>query len=277
MLRIGASFAASLVLVLSGCSQEARESASRMGLPEPATAEGPIILNLWQGTWLVAIAIAVLVIGLLFAAMILYRRKSDDEVPKQTRYNIPLEVLYTAVPLVIVFGLFFFTARDQAQLTKISGEHDHTVNVVAFRWSWAFNYLDYGVYEIGTPAEPPVLYLPVDEKVKFELTSPDVIHSFWIPAFLTKLDVVPGRLNVFEVTPNKPGEYAGKCAELCGVDHSRMLFRVKVVSQQEFETHIATLRAKGQEGKLDTGRIVTKGNTDCAIDSNLPGCKEAVS
>lgn len=277
MRRIGASFAASLVLVLSGCSQEARESASRMGFPEPATAEGPIILNLWQGTWLVAIAIAVLVIGLLFAAMILYRRKSDDEVPKQTRYNIPLEVLYTAVPLVIVFGLFFFTARDQAQLTKISGEHDHTVNVVAFRWSWAFNYLDYGVYEIGTPAEPPVLYLPVDEKVKFELTSPDVIHSFWIPAFLTKLDVVPGRLNVFEVTPNKPGEYAGKCAELCGVDHSRMLFRVKVVSQQEFETHIATLRAKGQEGKLDTGRIVTKGNTDCAIDSNLPGCKEAVS
>lgn len=277
MRRIGASFAASLVLVLSGCSQEARESASRMGFPEPATAEGPIILNLWQGTWLVAIAIAVLVIGLLFAAMILYRRKSDDEVPKQTRYNIPLEVLYTAVPLVIVFGLFFFTARDQAQLTKISGEHDHTVNVVAFRWSWAFNYLDYGVYEIGTPAEPPVLYLPVDEKVKFELTSPDVIHSFWIPAFLTKLDVVPGRLNVFEVTPNKPGEYAGKCAELCGVDHSRMLFRVKVVSQQEFETHIATLRAKGQEGKLDTGRIVTRGNTDCAIDSNLPGCKEAVS
>lgn len=277
MRRIGASFAASSALALSACSQEARESALRLGFPEPATAEGPIIINLWQGAWLVAIPIAILVIGLLFAAMILYRRKSDDEVPKQTRYNIPIEILYTVVPLVIVLGLFFFTARDQAELTKISGEHDHTVNVVAFKWSWAFNYLDYGVYEIGSPAEPPVLYLPVDEKVKFELTSPDVIHSFWIPAFLTKMDVVPGRLNVFEVTPNKPGEYAGKCAELCGVDHSRMLFKVKVVSQEEFEAHIATLRAKGQEGKLDSGRIVTKGNTDCAIDLNLPGCKEIPS
>ncbi|MFY9325731.1 MAG: cytochrome c oxidase subunit II [Candidatus Nanopelagicales bacterium] len=277
MRRSGAYLAAISALVLSACSQEARESALRMGLPAPATAEGPTVINLWQGTWLVAIAIAILVIGLLFAAIILYRRKSEDEVPKQTRYNIPMEILYTAVPLVIVFGLFFFTARDQAELTKISGEHDHTVNVVAFKWSWAFNYLDYGVYEIGTPAEPPVLYLPIDEKVKFELTSPDVIHSFWIPAFLTKMDVIPGRMNVFEVTPNKSGDYAGKCAELCGVDHSRMLFNVKVVSQEEFEAHISTLRAKGQEGKLDTGRIVTKGNTNCAVDSNLPGCKEVAS
>jgi len=275
--RLGGLFVAVSALTLSACSQAAQESALRLGFPEPATAEGPIILNLWQGAWIVAVPIALLVIGLLFAAIILYRRKHDGEVPKQTRYNIPIEVLYTAVPLVIVLGLFYFTARDQAELTKISGEHNHTVNVVAFKWSWAFNYLDYGVYEIGTPAEPPVLYLPIDEKVKFELTSPDVIHSFWIPAFLTKMDVIPGRLNVFEVTPNKLGDYAGKCAELCGVDHSRMLFNVKVVSQEEFEAHIADLRAKGQEGKLDTGRIVTKGNTDCAIDPNLPGCKEIAS
>ncbi len=277
MRRIGATFATVSALALTGCSQEARDSALRLGFPEPATEEAPIILNLWQGAWLVAIPIALLVLGLLFAAIILYRRKSDDEVPKQTRYNIPIEVLYTAVPLVIVLGLFYFTARDQTELTKISGQEDHTVNVVAFKWSWAFNYLDYGVYEIGTPAEPPTLYLPVDEKVKFELTSPDVIHSFWIPSFLTKLDVIPGRMNVFEVTPNKPGEYPGRCAELCGVDHSRMLFTVKVVSQEEFEAHVATLRAKGQEGKLDTGRVVTRGNTDCAVDPNLPGCKEIVS
>lgn len=277
MRRIGALVAAGSALTLSACSQEARESALRLGFPEPATAEGWVILNLWQGAWIVAIPIALLVIGLLFAAIILYRRKHDDEVPVQTRYNIPIEVLYTAVPLVIVLGLFYFTARDQVELTKISGEHNHTVNVVAFKWSWAFNYLDYGVYEIGTPAEPPVLYLPINEKVKFELNSPDVIHSFWIPAFLTKMDVIPGRMNVFEVTPNKLGEYAGKCAELCGVDHSRMLFNVKVVSEEEFKAHIAQLRDKGQEGKLDTGRIVTRGNTDCAIDLNLPGCKEIAS
>ena len=143
-----------------------------------------------------------------------------NEIPKQTRYNIPLEILYTIVPLVIVLGLFYFTARDQGPLIKLTGQQQHTVGVVGFRWSWTFNYKEAGVYDIGTPANPPVLYLPVDEKVKFELTSPDVIHSFWIPAFLMKMDVVPGRMNGFELTPNKLGDFVGKCAELCGVSGS---------------------------------------------------------
>jgi cytochrome c oxidase subunit 2 len=86
------------------------------------------------------------------------------------------------------------------------------------------------------------------------LTSPDVIHSFWVPNFLFKLDVVPGRTNVFEATPNRIGTYAGKCAELCGVDHSRMLFQVKVVSQEDFDAHIEDLRKKGLTGQLLTGR-----------------------
>jgi cytochrome c oxidase subunit II len=118
------------------------------------------------------------------------------------------------VPLVIVLGLFFFTARDQKELIKLSGDQKVTVNVVGFRWSWAFNYKEAGVYEIGTPALPPTMYLPVDEKVKFELTSPDVIHSFWIPAFLMKMDVIPGRLNAFELTPNNFRASAQSCVEL---------------------------------------------------------------
>ena len=94
---------------------------------------------------------------------------------------------------------------------------------------------------------------------KFDLASPDVIHSFWVPAFLFKMDVVPGRINSFEVTPNREGTFAGKCAELCGVDHSRMLFNVKVVPQAEFDAHMALLRAKGQTGVLDANRINTNG------------------
>jgi len=105
----------------------------------------------------------------------------------------------------------------------------------------------------------PTLYLPVDESVTFKLQSPDVIHSFWIPAFLMKMDVFPDRMNQFQVTPNKVGEYAGRCAELCGVDHARMLFRVKVVPRAEFEQHIASLRAKGQVGSIETDRISREG------------------
>ena len=148
---------------------------------------------------------------------------------------------------------------DQAVLTKVSDDAKHTVNVVGWRWSWAFNYVEEGVYDVGTPAQRPTLWLPVDEKTTFELTSPDVIHSFWVPAFLMKMDVIPGRHNTFQATPNKLGTYAGKCAELCGVDHSRMLFDVKVVSRSEYDAHIAELKAKGQTGALDNGRAPLAG------------------
>jgi cytochrome c oxidase subunit 2 len=204
--------------------------------------------------------VAVLVWGLLFWAIIVYRRKAGDtSYPPQTRYNVPIEIGYTIAPLIMILALFYFTARDQAVLTKVSGDQKHTVNVVGWRWSWAFNYLDEGVYDVGTPGSRPTLWLPVDEKVKFTLSSPDVIHSFWVPAFLTKMDVVPGQANALEVTPNKVGTYAGKCAELCGVEHSGMLFDVKVVSRTEYEAHIAQLRTLGQVGKLDNGRSVVAG------------------
>ena len=90
--------------------------------------------------------------------------------------------------------------------------------------------------------------------MRFNLNSPDVIHSFWVPAFLHKLDVIPGRTNKFEVTPNRVGVYAGKCTELCGADHSRMLFDVHVVSRAEYEAHLQDLRNKGQVGVLESGR-----------------------
>jgi cytochrome c oxidase subunit 2 len=131
--------------------------------------------------------------------------------------------------------------------------------VSGWRWSWGFNYIEDGAYDVGTPGQRPTLWLPVDEKVKFTLTSPDVIHSFWIPSFLTKMDVMPGQTNEFTVTPNKLGIFPGKCAELCGVDHARMLFDVKVVTRAEFDAHIAELKAIGQIGAIDSGRAIEAG------------------
>jgi cytochrome c oxidase subunit 2 len=147
-------------------------------------------------------------------------------------------------------------------LLKITPDQQASINVVGRQWSWTFNY-NYDaatgkptgdmVYEAGTPGVPPTLYLPLNEKVKFTLTSPDVIHSFWIPAFLFKLDVVPGRVNQFELTPSREGTYIGECAELCGVDHSRMLFTVKVVSPQEYQQQLTQLAAEGKTGGLTVG------------------------
>ncbi|MBU6245240.1 MAG: cytochrome c oxidase subunit II [Actinomycetales bacterium] len=249
-------------VVLSGCT--ARE-AFLFDLPEPATEQGVIIENLWQGSWIAAWGVGIVTWGLMLWAAVAYRRRNRQSIPAQTRYNLPIEILYTVAPLIMILGLFWFTARDQSELLTLKNDQQQTVKVVGYRWSWGFNYLDEGVYDTGMPVgqgttnEPATLVLPVGEKVRFELNSVDVIHSFWVPAFLFKMDVIPGKTNVFEITPNKVGTYAGKCAELCGVDHARMLFQVKVVERADFDAYVESLKARGQTGLLQTGRFTDEG------------------
>ena len=222
-----------------------------MGLPEGITNHTDRITTLWQGAWIALLVVGALVWGLLLFAAVAYRRKPTDEgLPPQVRYNLPIEVTYTVLPLVIVAVYFFFTARDEAEILEVSSNVENEINVVGKRWSWDFNYTTEGVFESGIPGEPPTLVLPRGESVKFVLTARDVIHSFWVPAFQFKLDMIPGRINEFEVTPTKTGEFRGRCAELCGTDHSRMLFNVEVVEPAEYDAYIDTLRAAGQTGEL---------------------------
>lgn len=280
------ALAAGLVLATAtGCTYE---DFPRMGMPKPATKEAPLTLSLWQGSWAAAFAVGALVWGLILWSVVFHRRRRGrTEIPPQTRYNLPIEALYTVVPIIIISVLFYFTARDEADLTRVSKKPDHVINVVGFQWSWAFNYLENvdrraetpsmplhqnealaaipekmlavappgaeGVYEAGTPAKMPTLYLPKGETVQFILTSRDVIHSFWVVNFLFKQDVIPGHPNHFQVTPNREGTFQGKCAELCGVDHSRMLFQVKVVSPAKYRQHLADLAKRGQTGYLPAG------------------------
>ena len=250
--------ATTVALMASGCTAN---EAFFFDLPTPATEEAPIIQNLWQGSWIAAWAVGAVTLILILWAVFAYRRRRNSDVPEQTKYNLPIEVLYTIVPLVMILGLFWFTAKDQSEILTIENDQKQTVNVVGWKWSWGFNYIDEQVFESGTPDYVPTLVLPVNEKVRFELTSPDVIHSFWVPAFLFKMDVIPGKTNVFELTPNKLGTFAGKCTELCGTYHSGMLFNVKVVERPEFEAYVESLKARGNTGLLDTGRT----NNDGAI------------
>lgn len=239
-----------VTLTASGCTAN---EVFFLDLPDPATKEGAITQSLWEGSWIAAWIVGLVTWALMLWAAVAYRRRHRDEVPEQTKYNVPLEILYTIVPLIMILGLFWFTARDQSEILAVSNDQDQTVGVVGFRWNWGFNYLDEDAYAVGSPDLPAELVLPVGEKIRFELSSPDVIHSFWVPAFLFKMDVIPGKTNVFELTPDKVGTYPGKCAELCGVDHARMLFNVRVVERAEFDQYIADLKARGQSGLLDTG------------------------
>lgn len=248
--------ALAITLTASGCTAN---EVFFLDLPEPVTKEGAIIQNLWNGSWIAAWIVGLVTWGLMLWAAIAYRRRHKDEVPEQTKYNIPIEILYTILPLIMVLGLFWFTVRDQTEIITVSNNQDQTVEVVGFRWNWGFNYVDQDAYAVGTPNLPAELVLPVGEKIRFELVSPDVIHSFWVPAFLFKMDVIPGKTNVFELTPDKVGTYVGKCAELCGVDHARMLFNVRVVERAEYDAYIADLKARGQSGVLDTGMSTDEG------------------
>jgi cytochrome c oxidase subunit 2 len=245
-------------VALSGCS----ESVSRGFLPQGVTDQSGRVTSLWTGAWIAALGVGVLVWGLILWCVVAYRRKKDDiGLPEQLRYNVPIEILYTIVPLFMVAVLFFYTARDESALLDISKKPDVTINVVAKQWSWDFNYVEAGTFESGTQAELtgapgvaatlPALYLPVNKRVEFVLTSRDVIHSFWVPQFLQKLDVIPGKVNRFQVKPTELGTFQGKCAELCGAYHSSMLFQVKVVSQAAYDAHMAELEAKGNLGMLD--------------------------
>ncbi len=237
-------------LTASGCTAN---EILFLDLPDPVTKEGLITQNLWNGAWIAAWGVGIVTWALMIWAAIAYRRRHKDDVPEQTKYNIPIEILYTVVPLIMILGLFWFTAKDQSEILAVNNDQDQTVEVVGFRWNWAFNYLDEDAYSIGSPNKPAELVLPVGEKVRFELVSPDVIHSFWVPDFLFKMDVIPGKTNVFELTPDKVGVYPGRCAELCGVDHARMLFTVRVVERAEFDQFIAAQKEQGQSGVFDTG------------------------
>jgi cytochrome c oxidase subunit 2 len=245
------------LLALSGCSG----SASRGFLPKGATTDAPIVTRLWTSAWTAALIVGVLVWGLTIWCVVAYRkRKNDHRLPDQLRYNLPLEILYTVVPLFMVAVLFYYTQRDESALLRVSSNPTNVVNVAGKRWAWDFNYITANAYETSTQVnitggpndtkDLPELWLPVNETTRFYLTTRDVNHSFWVPAFLMKMDLIAGRVNSFQVTPDQTGVFAGKCAELCGTYHAYMLFEVHVVPRAQYDQHIAGLKARGQSGQL---------------------------
>ncbi|VEP41383.1 MULTISPECIES: aa3-type cytochrome oxidase subunit II [Tessaracoccus] len=238
---------------LTACSGQG----ARFGLPEAATEQAPVMGNVWIGAWIASLIIGVLVWGLIGWAVLRYRRKDEDApAPRQTTYHLPLELLYTLVPFLIIGVLFFYTVKASDAVLQTTEEPEVTINVIGQKWSWTFNYMEADNPDVGTDAHSigtletiPDLYLPVDKTVRFNLQSADVIHSFWVPSFYFKMDVIPGHPNSFEVTPNRLGTYDGKCAELCGEYHALMLFKVHVVTEEEYEAKVKELAESGNAGE----------------------------
>lgn len=249
-----AAVAAVSGLALAGCQGQLSDGF----LPQAVSDSGKTVTQLWVGSWIAVLAVGAITWGLmLYAAVRFRKRKGDETLPVQLRYNVPMELLYTVVPVFMVAVFFYYTARDEAVLIDTK-KPDLQISVVAKQWSWDFNYIAANVHESGVHteldgttgkrAQMPVLYLPVNKRVQFILNARDVIHSFWVPSFMMKMDMIPGKTNSFALTPTQTGEFQGKCAELCGAYHSQMLFMVKVVTQQEYDQQMKHLADIGQSG-----------------------------
>jgi len=251
-------------LALTGCSPEVQKG--WLPTERGTTNHTDRIMDLWVNSWIAALIVGVITWGLMIWCMVAYRRrKGTVGFPRQNSFNLPLEVFYLTIPLFMVLVFFYFTDRDQHAIDNRAEPADVVVDVRGKQWAWDFNYkkgevIREDVHEAGVQAhltgeavdkeKLPTLYLPVNKSVDVELNARDVIHSFWVPAFLQKRDMIPGKTNYIRFTPTKEGTYDGKCAELCGEYHSEMLFRVKVVSDAEFQAHLEKLRQDGNTGLL---------------------------
>ena len=276
--RVVAGIAGGLLTLglLAGCSVD---DAFAFGWPRGVTPQAEKMFDLWIGSTIAALAVGVFVWGLIFWCVVRYRRRGH-ELPAQTRYNLPIEIVYSVVPFLVVSVLFYYTAVVQTDVVRL-GNAEMTVAVQASKWNWTFAYPEsqgpdgLPVSTTGDSGYIPVLVVPTGERIEFVLHGPDVIHSFWVPDLLFKRDVFPGNtVNRFETTILSEGAYVGRCAELCGTYHFGMNFELRAVSPEDFQQWLDAkragastpdaLRAIGQEpfavttSPFDTAREATR-------------------
>jgi cytochrome c oxidase subunit 2 len=229
---------AGIALAAAGCA------------PNSATEQGKAIRDDYNVFLYLAAVVFVVVSGLLVWSMIRYRRR-NDELPTQTHGNNALELTWTLIPTLIVLVLFIVTIQAQNKATRPAAQPALTVEVTAFQWSWRFAYAGTGADVLGGPGTIPEMVLPVGQPVHIELTTADVVHSFYVPQALFKRQAIPGITNQFDLTFDKVGLYHGQCTQFCGLAHTDMAFRVQVVTQGEYQRWLATAARMGAPGQPD--------------------------
>jgi cytochrome c oxidase subunit 2 len=238
--------AGALAVAAGSCS-------STYGLPESATEQGREIGDVWGTFMVAAFVVAGIVYALIVWSLLRYRLRRDeppDAFGRQFHANVPIEVVYTAIPILIVIGLFVVSADVDRFVTGTDGEPDVVLEATAFSWGWRFEYPDLGVVIVSEPSsreEPgPEIAMPLGQTTRVVLRSNDVVHAFWVPAFNFKRDAIPGRATVFDLTPVEEGVYRGVCAEFCGLNHAFMTFQVRTASPEAFDAWVSE-RAEAAE------------------------------
>jgi len=281
ILRVGVPLL--LISLLAGCLLP----------PEPKTEVGRDVFNLYVVVLILAGIVFVGVEGFILYAVVRYRRKPGDEtLPEQLHGNTTVEIIWTLIPTVIVFILFGVSMVTLADVEARSENPAVTVQVDGFQWNWTFRYEDGPVVQ-AQGGEPPVLTVPVGEPVRLVLNSLDVNHSFYVPQFLIKRDLIDlgenGHDNELEFTITEAGTYAGQCAEFCGTSHAEMIFVVEAIDRAAYDEYIAaggeppptgggdcstTIEIKANNTQFDIGEFEVPADTDFCIafenQENIP-------
>jgi cytochrome c oxidase subunit 2 len=253
-------------------------------LPAAATAEGREISTLYGYFMLLAVLVGLLVFGLATFAIVRYRVPArrgrtardratdavleDEPLPAQTHGNLKLEAVWTAIPLLTVIGLFAGTLVVLNRVEARSAQPAAEIRVEAFRWGWTFRYPNEGVEVSGIGAPGPEVVVPVGEPLRFTLTAADVNHAFFVPQFLFKRDMIPGRDNVFEITIEEAAAYGGQCAEFCGIYHAKMPFTIRAVPRAEYDAWLAGQPREGAQPSAAPGGPAAPGPAASAAASD---------
>lgn len=244
------ALAALVVPLTTACSVE---DVIRLGWPVGVTPQAEWMRTLWEWAAWSSLVVGAITWAAMFWAVARHRRKADaaeDDIPRQTQYNLPLELAFTIIPTIIVAVLYGCTVYVQ-NFVERDTPTDMKVAITAFQWNWDFAYPatqgpnGLPVHTLGTTETIPIMVLPTNRSIEFEQRSNDVIHSFWVPEFLFKRDVFPlpeqndqdwkWQINKID----HEGAFVGRCAELCGSYHSQMNFEVRALSPQLFDQWLA--------------------------------------
>ncbi len=234
--RVGVAFllTALLIAVLSGCTTNNPQSTL-----DPKGPSAQAIYELFVN-WLFwpAVVVFFAVEALLLYSIFRFRGRPGDPLPAQLHGNTRLEITWTLIPALILVVILAMTFRTQAVLATPPGSGTPVrVQVIGHQWWWEFQYPDLGVVTANE------LHVPLDAPIEIELTSGDVIHSFWVPHLGGKMDAIPGRVNRMSFAASEAGVYSGQCSEFCGIQHAMMRLLVIAESQSDFDAWVRQQRA----------------------------------
>jgi cytochrome c oxidase subunit 2 len=259
--------ALALAPLLAGCGVDLPQSTL-----EPVGPVAQAQFDLFRWTYILSWFVLVVVIGVLVIALIRFRRRrGDDTIPKQIHGSLAVEIGWTIVPVLIVIAVAVPTVRTifRTEARVQATANDLVVNVTGYQWWWRF---EYPGYDFTTANE---LHIPVGTRVVLNLSSADVLHSFWVPRIAGKVDLIPNQRNQLWFEADKVGEYRGQCAELCLGAHAYMRFRVIVDTQADFEAWTKRFtdlqpQAASTDPQIEQGRqlFATKGCTTCHVMDN---------